>query len=178
MSAKKKSDNARERLDSVPWYGLYTGGSSSHRGVTGAMNMETLSTGQLAREAGVGVETIRFYERKGLIEEPPRHPLSGYRAYPLEVVRRLRFIRRAKELGFTLREIRELLDLAASPETTCAEVRASAEAKLEHVRRKIEDLQRIERVLAELAVSCKGTGPVQDCPILAALDERADHESR
>ncbi len=138
--------------------------------------METLSIGQLAKQAGVGVETIRFYERKGLIAEPARRPSSGYRQYPVGAVRRIRFIRRAKELGFTLREIQELLDLEASPRSTCAEVRVKAEAKLVDVHQKIQDLQRIEHVLTSLAKSCRGSGPTEHCPILAALDERSEHE--
>lgn len=138
--------------------------------------MDTLSIGQLAKQAGVGVETIRFYERKGLLAEPARRPSSGYRQYPADVVRRIRFIRRAKDLGFTLREIQDLLELDASPQSTCADVRAKAEAKLSDVHQKIQDLQRIERVLAILAKSCKGTGPTESRPILAALDEGSDHE--
>ena len=139
--------------------------------------METLSIGQLAKRAGVGVETIRFYERKGLIAEPARRPSSGYRQYPEEVVRRVRFIRRAKALGFTLREIQDLLELNASPHSTCAEVRSKAEAKLVDVRQKIRDLQRIERALATLAASCKGSGPIESCPILAALDKGSENET-
>ncbi len=139
--------------------------------------METLSIGQLAKQSGVGVETIRFYERKGLIAEPARRPSSGYRQYPVDVVRRIRFIRRAKDLGFTLREIQDLLELEASPQSTCADVRVKAEAKLVDVHQKIQDLQRIERVLAALAGSCKGSGPTESCPILAALDEGSDHEN-
>lgn len=133
--------------------------------------MKTLSIGQLAKQAGVGVETIRFYERKGLIPEPGRRASSGYRQYPPEAVRRIRFIRRAKELGFTLREIHDLLDLNSSPRSTCAQVQAKAEAKLADVRQKIQALQRIEGILARLAKTCKGSGPTDSCPILAALDE-------
>lgn len=80
--------------------------------------MEGLTIGRLAREAGVNSETIRFYERRGLIPKPPR-PATGYRRYPPETVRRVRFIRHAKELGFSLKEILELLSLRLDPETTC-----------------------------------------------------------
>ncbi len=139
--------------------------------------METLSIGQLAKLSGVGVETIRFYERKGLIAEPARQASSGYRQYPLDAVRRIRFIRRAKDLGFTLREIQELLELEASPRSTCADVRIKAEAKLVDVHQKIQDLQRIEHALATLTKSCKGSGSTESCPILAALDEGSDHEN-
>ena len=91
--------------------------------------MEALTIGQLARQAAVGVETIRFYEREGLLAEPERRP-SGYRQYPAEVVRRVRFIRHAKELGFTLKEIQELLELRVDPVSSCADVRRHARAKI------------------------------------------------
>ena len=90
--------------------------------------MKSLTIGQLARNGGVGVETVRFYERKGLLAEPDRRP-SGYRQYDEDVVDRLRFIRRAKELGFTLNEIKELLSLRIDPTTTCADVKSRAEEK-------------------------------------------------
>ena len=88
-----------------------------------------MTIGLVARRAGVGVETVRFYERQGLIEEPPRRP-SGYREYDDEVVSRLGFIRRAKELGFTLKEIKELLSLRRDPSTPAADVKRRAEAKI------------------------------------------------
>jgi MerR family copper efflux transcriptional regulator len=131
--------------------------------------MEGLTIGQLAREAGVNSETIRFYERRGLIPKPPR-PASGYRRYPPETVRRIRFIRHAKELGFSLGEISELLSLRLDPETTCIEVKRRAEDKLRDIERKIQALQGMRGVLAELAGVCKGRGPLSDCPILEALD--------
>lgn len=87
--------------------------------------MESLTIGKVARLAEVGVETIRFYEREGLIEEPSRGE-SGYRQYPKETIQRLRFIKRAKDLGFTLREIKELLALRLDPGTTCGDVRRRA----------------------------------------------------
>src|SRR5438445_10622353 len=91
--------------------------------------MGPLTIGQLARRAGVGIETVRFYERQGLLEEPARKE-SGYRQYQEDVVARLRFIKRAKELGFSLREIMELLSLRVDPTTRCAEVRSKAAAKI------------------------------------------------
>src|SRR5881394_2167200 len=91
--------------------------------------MDMLSIGQVARRAGVGVETVRFYEREGLLEEPARKA-SGYRQYTGDVVARLRFIKRAKDLGFTLREIAELLALRSDPDNPCAEVRQRAQAKV------------------------------------------------
>ncbi len=89
--------------------------------------MTVLTIGQLARRADVGVETVRFYQRKGLLAEPDRRP-SGYRQYDEAIVDRLRFIKRAKELGFTLNEIKELLSLRLDPSTTCADVKNRAEA--------------------------------------------------
>lgn len=131
--------------------------------------METLKTGELAKRAGVNIETIRFYERKGLLPVPPRRE-SGYREYPSENVRLLRFIKRAQELGFSLAEIKELLALRVQKGTTCAEVREQAEHKLEDVRQKIADLKAIERALGKLTASCTGRGPLTQCPILENLD--------
>lgn len=131
--------------------------------------MEPLTIGQVARQAGIGVETVRFYERRGLLEEPARKQ-SGYRQYPKTVVARLRFIKRAKELGFSLKEIRELLALRVDPDTTCAEVKNRAEVKIADVEQKIDALQRIKKALVKLTAVCRGRGPTSECPILDALD--------
>jgi MerR family mercuric resistance operon transcriptional regulator len=131
--------------------------------------MERLKTGELAKRAGVNVETLRFYERKGLLPEPPRRE-SGYREYPAESVRRIRFIKRAQELGFSLGEIREILALRVQPGTTCADVRDRAEHKILDVREKIADLKAIERALQKLTTTCTGSGPLSECPILENLD--------
>ena len=133
--------------------------------------METLSIGEVARRAGVGVETVRFYEREGLLEEPDRRE-SGYRQYTEEVVLRLRFIRRAKELGFTLKEIRELIALRRDPSATRADVRQQATAKITDIEAKIRDLQRMKEALLKLTVSCRGRGSASSCPILEALDRQ------
>ncbi len=130
-----------------------------------------LTIGQVAKRSGVGLETVRFYERKGLVEEPPR-TVSGYRQYPEDVVSRIRFIRRAKELGFKLSEISELLSLRVDPDTTCADVRKQTELKLADVKEKIRALERIKTALKRLAVSCVGTGPTSECPILEAMDSQ------
>jgi len=136
--------------------------------------MKPLTIGQVARRAEVGVETVRFYERQGLLEEPARKD-SGYRQYSEDVVARLRFIRRAKELGFTLKEIAELLALRLDPDTSCAEVRGRAKAKIDDIDAKIRDLQRMRQALDKLVASCRGRGPISVCPILDALDnERED----
>ena len=130
-----------------------------------------LTIGQVAKHSGIGLETVRFYERKGLIEEPPRTD-SGYRQYPKDVVGRIRFIKRAKELGFSLKEISELLSLRVDPGTTCADVRKQTELKLTDVEEKIRALRRIKTALKKLAASCVGTGPTSECPILEALDSQ------
>ena len=132
--------------------------------------MNSLKTGELAKQAGVNVETLRFYEREGLLPEPPRRA-SGYREYPPDTVQRIRFIQRAKELGFTLREIKGLLELRVDPETTCAEVKEHAAEKIADVKQKISDLKRIERALNKLMNTCRGSGPIDDCPILKHLEK-------
>lgn len=137
--------------------------------------MNGMTIGQVARDAGVGVETIRFYERRGLMDEPPRRS-SGYRQYPPEAVRQLRFIRRAKELGFSLREIADLLDLRADGEAQCEEVRHQLEAKAADVRRRIADLHHIQEALSHLAATCAAQDPLGACPILEALDRTAWEE--
>ncbi|MDW7709918.1 MAG: MerR family DNA-binding protein [Deferrisomatales bacterium] len=123
--------------------------------------------GQVAKAAGVGVETVRFYERKGLVARPARAE-RGFRRYPPETVSRVRFIRRAKKLGFTLREIAELLDLRADP--SCDEVRARAEGKLADITGKIASLERMRAVLEELVGRCRTFGTGTECPILAAME--------
>jgi Hg(II)-responsive transcriptional regulator len=131
--------------------------------------MKPLTIGQVARRAGVGVETVRFYERGGLIDEPARRA-SGYRQNIEEAVRRLQFIKRAKALGFTLREVADLIALRLDPATTREEVRQQAHGKLIAIDRKIHDLQRMKEALLKLVESCDGHGPLAGCPILDALD--------
>jgi MerR family mercuric resistance operon transcriptional regulator len=131
--------------------------------------MMRLLTGVLAKQVGVNVETLRFYERKGLLPEPPRRA-SGYREYSADSIPRIRFIKRAQELGFTLGEVRELLSLRVQPGTSPAAVRDRAEEKLAEIRRKIEDLRAIERALGRLTAACSGEGPLGECPILHHLE--------
>ena len=133
--------------------------------------MTGLTIGQVARNAGVGVETIRFYQRKGLLAQPPRRQ-SGYRKYPDDAVRRVRFIRRAKELGFSLKEIDELLSLRIDSSTTCADVRQRARAKVADIDDKIRVLTDMRSALTLLASRCRGRGPTSECPILEALEDR------
>jgi MerR family mercuric resistance operon transcriptional regulator len=132
--------------------------------------MDRLTIGQLAGRADVGVETVRFYERKRLIEEPPRLA-SGYRQYPPDAVARIRFIRRAKELGFSLKEIRELLALRLDPQTKCGDVRERAEEKLIDIREMIAALGRMRDTLERLTAACRDGGSVSECPILEAMEE-------
>ncbi|WP_425399181.1 Hg(II)-responsive transcriptional regulator [Aeoliella sp.] len=132
--------------------------------------MSSLRTGELAKQAGVNVETLRFYEREGLLAEPPRRA-SGYREYPADTVQRIRFIQRAKELGFTLREIKGLLELRVDPDTTCAEVKEQAAEKVAAVQQKISDLKKIERALNKLMNTCRDTASIDECPILNHLEE-------
>ncbi len=131
--------------------------------------MEHLKTGELAKRAGVNVETLRFYEREGLIPEPPPRS-SGYREYPVESVGLIRFIKRAQQLGFSLREIQELLALRVRPGVSCNEVRQKAQEKVSEVRQKIADLKAIERALVKLTAACSGYGPISECPILENLE--------
>lgn len=130
---------------------------------------KTLTIGQVARRSGVGIETVRFYEREGLVAKPARSP-SGYRQFGEEVVGRLQFIQRAKELGFTLNEIKELLSLRVDEERTCEDVRARAEAKIAGIENKIKSLQRMKKALVRMTRECGDRDSDSECPILDALD--------
>ena len=138
-------------------------------------NPESLTIGKVADRGGVNVQTIRYYERRGLLPKPAR-TASGYRKYSDEAIRRLRFIRQAQALGFSLAEIEELLSLRMQPGTTCADIRQRARQKIAAVNNKIEDLRRIKDALTKLAAACRGTGPTSECPILEALEGGADHQ--
>lgn len=134
--------------------------------------MSTMTIGRLAKQAGVNIDTIRYYERNGLIPEAVRRA-SGYREYEAADVRRLRVIVRAKELGFTLAEIGELLSLSADRDVRGVKLRA--EQRLTEVEYKIKELQRMRRGLKTLIAACPGHGDLEHCPIVAALsgeDER------
>lgn len=136
--------------------------------------MKPLTIGKAAREAGVGVETVRFYERQGLIEQPPKPVGSGVRAYSAEVVARIRFIKEAQQIGFSLREIGDLLTLRADPSADCSDVREQAVAKLDEVRRKIDRLREIGAALETLIAACPGHGGLQACSIMDAMTRRSD----
>lgn len=130
--------------------------------------MAKLRTAEVARLAGVNIETLRFYERKGILPEPPRRA-SGYRDYPPETVERVRFIKRAQELGFSLSEIQELLGLRELAGAKSARVRKVAEAKLEEIDHKIRDLEAMKQSLSELLCSCDGRKAIASCPIIQSL---------
>jgi len=132
--------------------------------------MDPLTIGKVAQAAGVGVETIRFYERQGLIERPPRPANGGFRAYPEQTVHRIRFIRQAQQLGFSLREARELLALRSDDAADAADIRARALARLEDVEDRMEHLGRIRTALRELLDACPGSGPPGACSVIKALD--------
>ena len=129
-----------------------------------------MQIGQLASRASVSVDTVRYYERTGILPKPDRQ-LSGYRAYGDEDVARLQFLRRAKSLGFTLNEIRDLLALSGRRTDDMAGLKAAASEKLDDIARKLDELTRIRVGLQRLVASCPGHGALDHCPILAALAE-------
>ena len=133
--------------------------------------MDFFTTGEVASRGGVNLETIRYYERRGLLPKPPRTP-AGYRTFDAAALRRLRFIKQAQALGFSLKEIKELLALRVDPRTSCADVRRRAEAKIADVEAKLRVLRTMKRALVQLTAACAGRGPVSACPILETLEER------
>lgn len=135
--------------------------------------MESLGIGALAKRGGVGIDTVRYYERSGLLS-PSSRLASGYRRYSPAEVARLRFIRRAQALGFTLSEIRELLALSSRPDV--ARVKRAAQQKLVDVEQRRASLQRMRRGLVSLIDACPGHGRAEDCPILNALGGEEEHE--
>lgn len=132
-----------------------------------------LTISRAAEHAGVGVETVRFYERRGLIKQPPRPRNGGFRFYDDEAIERIRFIRQAQELGFSLREIKELLSLRADPAADCGDVRTQAVTKRQEVNRKIGQLQHIRAALDQLIASCPGGGALRACTIIEAMTARS-----
>ena len=133
--------------------------------------MATISIGQLAKATGVGVETVRFYERKGLLDVPARKN-GGYRQYDGVAIDRLRFIRQAQQVGFTLKEIHDLLALRDDPDARRADVRDRATGKIADIDAKVRDLLAMRDSLVALLTSCEGDGPASECPIISALDNR------
>lgn len=129
-----------------------------------------ITIGALARSAGVGVDTVRYYEREALLPKPAR-TASGYRSYAPETASRLRFIRRAKDLGFSLEDIRDLLALSSDRDHGVRGVRQRAQARLAEVEQRLRELRRMQRGLKDLIKACPGHGTLEACPILAALDD-------
>ena len=139
-------------------------------GAITAARAEDLPIGRLSRLSGVNIETIRYYERINMLPAPPR-TASGRRIYDATHLRMLAFIRRARELGFSLDEIRALIRLGGPDKASCREVRAIAAHHLESIRAKLDDLKKLERLLAKTVAQCSGrTAP--DCPVLDILDVR------
>jgi len=133
--------------------------------------MKAITIGELAKATGVGVETVRFYERKGLVTAPARKT-SGYRQYSEETVERMRFIRKAQQAGFTLKEIKDLLALREDADARRGDVRGKAAAKIADIDAKVRDLLAMRESLVELLTSCKGDGPASECPIITALSDQ------
>ncbi|MEN8174857.1 MAG: heavy metal-responsive transcriptional regulator [Pseudomonadota bacterium] len=131
--------------------------------------MTLLTIGQIAKRTQVTVETVRFYEKQGLIAAPQRSD-AGYRQYPEETVKRVRFIQNAKEVGFTLKDIAELLALRREPGTSCTDIKLRATQKIEEVDRKIQDLNHIRDALGRMILTCNGKGGASQCPILEELE--------
>lgn len=134
----------------------------------------SLTIGAVAKRAGVAIDTIRYYEREGLLPEPLRRA-SGYRSYGEDTLTQLRFIRRAKDLGFTLEEIRELLALSADRQRGVKAVKQRAEQRLAAIEQRIAELQRVRDGLAQLVSACPGHGKPEACPILRALTDAEMH---
>lgn len=132
-----------------------------------------LTIGQVADAAAVNIQTIRYYERRGLFEVARRTP-SGYRQYAASAVSRLRFIKHAQALGFSLKEIQELLGLRVRHGAACDAVARKTKEKIEVVQQRIRDLQRMRRTLERLAAACTARRPTDDCPILEVLEDHDD----
>ena len=127
--------------------------------------------GKFAHKAGINIETIRFYERRGIMPKPARKP-SGYRLYTDVDLKRLGFIIMAKKHGFTLNEIKDLLELRVTSQSGCEQVRIKANAKIRVIEEKLRELQRMKKALKTLAAGCHGSNPAGDCPILEAFEEK------
>ena len=130
-----------------------------------------MTIGELAKKAAVNVQTIRYYEREDLLPNAHRWPDSGYRDFDEEALLRLRFIRSAKELGFTLREIRELLAMRVLPGESCAEVRQMISAKLTDLDRRMIEMRRLRRTLVKLEAACGRRNKAESCPALWVIEK-------
>jgi len=162
--------NYEQTIDPGPWSNVYSSGKRIGITLTKVDIMNSLTIGKLAKNAGVTNDTVRFYERYGLIE-PVSRSESNYRLYKEEDAARLRFIKRAKTLGFTLNEIKELLALSHDPHATKADIKMRTEQKADDIRQKIADLSRILSALEHLVEICDGHGSLKECPILKSLTD-------
>ena len=136
--------------------------------------MTAMKIGEIAKRSGIGIETIRYYEREGLLVEPERRP-SGYRQYDGSTVERLEYIRRAKDLGFTLAEIRELLELSFTAHAGCDHIRQRAEAKVADIEGKIRSLQQMKRSLGRIVQRCRVENSSEGCPLVHKAKRRPTH---
>ena len=127
--------------------------------------MKAMRIGEIAKRSGIGIETIRYYEREGLLQEPERRP-SGYRQYDESTLEQLEYIGLAKSLGFTLAEIRELLELSYSAHAGCQHIRQRAEAKLTDIEAKVRSLQKMRRSLGKVLAQCKAKTSPEECPLV------------
>ena len=155
-------------LDPVPGYRVYLGVVDRGNGA-----LPEMTIGQLATRAGVNVETVRYYERRGLVVSPNR-TAAGYRQFSDDAVSRILFIKRAQELGFSLNEIQELLELRIDRGEACGEVEEKARDKMALVDEKIERLEKMKGALERLVDACDHRAPTDDCPILEALEDDPD----
>lgn len=135
--------------------------------------MEKLTSGKLAKAAGVNTETLRYYEREGILE-PAQRTKAGYRIYDDNAKDRIRFVHQAQSLGFTIREIKELIHLDSKLDAECDDLRLQAIDKLASVDRKITELQRMRAGLATLLTSCEAGQPLRNCPVMKCLMECSD----
>ena len=138
--------------------------------------MNGITIGAVARQAKVNIDTLRYYEREGILPRPLRTP-ANYRLYTGDAVKRVRFVKRAQELGFSLSEIKELLLLRAAPRARCEAVRERAEAKMKDIAAKIASLNGIRAALAKLVQQCRGKAAITECPILESLEKGREAES-
>ncbi len=136
-----------------------------------------MRTGQVAEAAGVNVETLRYYERRGILKEPPRRS-SGYREYPAGTVQVVILIKRAQEIGFSLEEVQDLLRLRNNTRRSCKTVRNAAAGKVDEIDQKICALRAMKRALSKLITACDDESATRECPILEALDDGSERKNR
>lgn len=137
-------------------------------------NIKVLTIGSLAEKSGVGVETIRFYQREGLIKEPPK-PSRGYRQYAADDIVKIGFIKRCQELGFSLREVKELLEFNNKSGATCNDIKKKTIKKLSEINQKITALKQMKKSLEELQCACdEGKKAVQNCDVMKCFDSSCD----